>query len=47
MKRTTVKMGQEPIARDTVAAMMWGRVRSQTFADRRRAKPKHKPVYEW
>lgn len=47
MKRTRVRMGQEPVARDQVATMMWGRVRSQAFEDRRRRKPKHRPVYEW
>lgn len=48
MKRMTVKMGQEPIARDSVASGMWGRVRSATFRDRRKTlarKAKHKERY--
>ena len=42
MVKTTVRMGQEPIARSPVAQAMWGRVKSQTFVDRRRKAPKHK-----
>lgn len=41
-------MGQEPAARDTVAAGMWGRIKSQTFRDRRKTlarKAKHKERY--
>ncbi len=42
MKRMTIAMGQEPIARSPVAKAMWGRVKAQTFADRRTKAPKHK-----
>lgn len=47
MKKTTIKMGQEPKARDTIAANMWGRVKSVTFRDRRKTlarKAKHKAL---
>lgn len=40
-------MRREPVARDLNAKAMWGRVRAQTFADRRKRKPKHKLAYEW
>lgn len=46
--KAIIKMGQEPIARSDVAASMWGRVKSQTFRDRRRTldrKAKHKVRY--
>lgn len=45
MKKTVIKMGQQPKARDMVASAMWGRVKSQTFRDRRKTlarKAKHK-----
>lgn len=47
MKRRIVKMGQEPMANDPVAKAMWGRVKCQTFRDRRRVLPrkaKHKAL---
>ena len=45
MTKKIIKMGQEPKARDNVAANMWGRVKSATFRDRRKTlarKAKHK-----
>lgn len=47
MVKRTVRMGQEPIGRDPVAKAMWGRVRSQTFRDKRKTlarKAKHKAL---
>lgn len=47
MTKTTIKMGQKPLARDLVAKAMWGNCGPRVFADKRRKKPKHKAVYEW
>jgi hypothetical protein len=47
MKRVTIKMGQTPIARDLQAQAMWGRVKAQTFRDKRKVLPrkaKHKAL---
>ena len=45
MKRITLSMGQNPIVGDPVAKGMWGRVKSQTFQDKRKKDPKHKGRY--
>ena len=48
--RKVIKMGQEPIGRDYVAMAMWGRVKAQTFKDKRKVLPrkaKHKPCLDW
>lgn len=47
MKKTVIKMGQEVRARDAFAASMWGNCGTRVFRDKRKCKPKHKPVYEW
>ena len=47
MKRVTLKMGQEPVARDHHAQAMWGRVKAQVFGDKRKVLPrkaKHKAL---
>ena len=47
MTKTTIKMGQEPIARDLQAKAMWGNARATVFRDKRKALPrkaKHKGV---
>ena len=47
MNKTVIKVKSEVRVGDPIAASMWGNCGTRVFRDKRKCKPKHKPVYEW